>query len=673
MSAEPNAKYRKLQELRKSIPFASKSSLAAIIGHIRKQGLPDGGSSKDMRAANRQQLALFNGYGPLLQEEKLVMINGESCSLLFINLMSLLHGAYKRCLGFHQLLKSTLDKYTEPLHLMVYADEITPGNVLSHSPSRKLWCIYVSFEEFKHHSLSENGWLTLCLLRSDMASKVEAHLSQIVKVILLSIFCNNCCIGDVGLQLQEIDGTPVPKRLKMKLGCFIMDGQAQKLAWACKGDSGSRFCTLCSNIFQSHGSTEEEEELVNEISKHCRYRDLCLNSNTDILASWDRMSSRAASDMPKGEFKLWEQASGISWSSHALLACKELRHVMMPADQFCHDWMHGLLSNGVLCKGTFNLLQALDMWEVVQGYVEQWHLPHAVSNLKPSALFEAKRISKHKKSQKLNSTASELLCVLPILAHFARVACLPTGTHTQEIEAFLSLVLVVEILQACSYTSVQPAALLAAIERYLKLWVDLGWHMLKKHHWLLHLPTFLSKHHWLPNCFCMERKNKMISRHANIVQNTRSFERSLYEEVTTFELEKLSAVDCFATGVYLIDPKPLTKKLKALASAMWDDCQDTLQTFKAMGQHGCCTKGDVVLLQSAASKFDAGEVLVFLSHLGESLCVVKALQLQQLHPCHALWQEVDTLVAVPLHIVLLAAPFAKDHRGITTLTPWHLR
>ncbi|CAK8996686.1 Uncharacterized protein (Fragment) [Durusdinium trenchii] len=364
-----------------------------------------------------------------------------------------------------------------------------------------------------------------------MASKVEAHLSQIVKVILLSIFCNNCCIGDVGLQLQEIDGTPVPKRLKMKLGCFIMDGQAQKLAWACKGDSGSRFCTLCSNIFQSHGSTEEEEELVNEISKHCRYRDLCLNSNTDILASWDRMSSRAASDMPKGEFKLWEQASGISWSSHALLACKELRHVMMPADQFCHDWMHGLLSNGVLCKGTFNLLQALDMWEVVQGYVEQWHLPHAVSNLKPSALFEAKRISKHKKSQKLNSTAS----------------------------------------------------------------------------------------------------------------------------------------------VYLIDPKPLTKKLKALASAMWDDCQDTLQTFKAMGQHGCCTKGDVVLLQSAASKFDAGEVLVFLSHLGESLCVVKALQLQQLHPCHALWQEVDTLVAVPLHIVLLAAPFAKDHRGITTLTPWHLR
>ena len=121
----------------------------------------------------------------------------------------------------------------------------------------------------------------------------------------------------------------------------------------------------------------------------------------------------------------------------------------------------------------------------------------------------------------------------------------------------------------------------------------------------------------------------MISRHANIIQNTRSFERSLYEEVTTFELEKLSAVDCFATGVYLIDPKPLTKKLKALASAMWDDCQDTLQTFKA-------TKGDVVLLQSAASKFDAGEVLVFLSHLGESLCVVKALQLQQLHPCHAL-------------------------------------
>ena len=65
-------------------------------------------------------------------------------------------------------------------------------------------------------------------------------------------------------------------------------------------------------------------------------------------------------------------------------------------------------------------------------------LPHAVNKLKPSVLFEAKTIVKHKK-QKLNSTASELLCVIPILAHFVRVACLPTGTHTKKIEVFEGL------------------------------------------------------------------------------------------------------------------------------------------------------------------------------------------------------------------------------------------
>ena len=101
----------------------------------------------------------------------------------------------------------------------------------------------------------------------------------------------------------------------------------------------------------------------------------------------------------------------------------------------------------------------------------------------------------------------------------------------------------------------------------------------------------------------------MVSRHANIIHNTRNFERSLCEEVTTFELEKLSAVDCFATGVYLIEPRPLTKKPKALASTMWNDSKGTLQTFKAMGQHGCCTKRGVVLLRSTASEFDAGEIL----------------------------------------------------------------
>ena len=105
---------------------------------------------------------------------------------------------------------------------------------------------------------------------------------------------------------------------------------------------------LCSNIFQSRGSTEEEEELVNEASKYCKHSGLSLNTNRDILVSWDRMSYRAASGMADSEFKLWEQAAGISWSSQSVLACMQLRHVMMPADQFCHDWMHCLLSNQLL-------------------------------------------------------------------------------------------------------------------------------------------------------------------------------------------------------------------------------------------------------------------------------------------------------------------------------------
>lgn len=232
------------------------------------------------------------------------------------------------------------------------------------------------------------------------------------------------------------------------------------------------------------------------------------------------------------------------------------------------------------------------MWTIVKGYMEQWHLPHAVNNLKPSALFEGKRVSKHKKSKKLNSTASELLTILPILAHFVRVACLPTGMHTKEIQAFLYLVQVVEMLHVSSHTTVQPAAILAAVENSLKQWVEVGWHM--------------------------QRKNKMVSRHASIIHNTRSFERSLYEEVITYELEKLQKVDCFATGVYLLEPKALTKKLIPLVSSIWSFSKDTLQSFKAMGQYGYCAKGDVVLLQSVSSKFDAGEVLCFFHRMGKT-------------------------------------------------------
>ena len=73
-----------------------------------------------------------------------------------------------------------------------------------------------------------------------------------------------------------------------------MDGQAAKFSWSTKGDSGSRFCQQCANIFQlaDDNDNDAEDGSMSEIAKHCKFDQLHLVSDKEIFQSWDRMKER---------------------------------------------------------------------------------------------------------------------------------------------------------------------------------------------------------------------------------------------------------------------------------------------------------------------------------------------------------------------------------------------
>ena len=71
----------------------------------------------------------------------------------------------------------------------------------------------------------------------------------------------------------------------------------------------------------------------------------------------------------------------------------------------------------------------------------------------------------------------------------------------------------------------------------------------------------LSNHQCIPNTFCMERKNKMPGRIATLIQNLSNFEWSVYSEVVTLEMERLSDLDVFATEPGLLQAKSMVRKL----------------------------------------------------------------------------------------------------------------
>ena len=418
---------------------------------------------------------------------------------------------------------------------------------------------------------------------------------------------------------------------------------------------------------------EGEDGHLSEVSKFCKFTDLKLVSDSDIFKSWDRLMARHGS-IPTQEFKMWEQAAGIAFSPFAVLANQGLRKVLKPTQQNCWDWMHCFLSSGVMSIACYNLLHAIKQWDLLKGYVQQFQLPNHLKTIKLAPLFDDKRVAKHRKHHKMNATASELLTLCTILAHYVLGVCIPANACLEEAQVFLAANEMLDLLQNSWHGIVSPQQLLVAAENCLQRWKGLGWPMIKKHHWMLHFAQMLKNHACIPNCFCMERKNKVPARIASNMQNLKTFEHSLYSEVLTLEMERISDPDVFASCPALLNSTPLSKKLQPLAAEVFGQLQGAQASNHARIKYGSCSRGDVVYFSSqSANRFDAGQVFAFLCNHENHVCILNSFTLKKQCETFAEWEEGECLEAVPLAHLWVAVTFAKGRNKVTTLTPWAFR
>ena len=669
-------KLAKLSHLRKSVPYMSKSSLEQVLKFVKEEGVPELHSRKNMQEANQALTKQKTSSGPLLIDFDLVTLDGQTMPVQCTNLCTFLQLVYKQGGPWYQLLSKTMAQCQQKLHLVVYADEVTPGNALAPITARKVWAIYATIKEFHTHLQNADAWVTLCIVRSSTIANVDGHLSQLLKAILSHWF-NTCFLHLQGLQLEEpqdISAAKAYTRVFLHLGFFIMDGAAHKFALSMKGDSGSRFCSLCKNVFLAKGSQDEDGQVAT-ISSYTKHTDLQINQDVEIWDSWARMATRSTT-VSAAQFKKWEQACGITFSPHAILADRSLQEVVRPTKIIFHDWMHALLCQGVMSLCMYNLLEALDCWATLEGWLSCWHVPHAFHNFKPAALFQQKRVDKHKKSSKFSCTASELLTLLPLLDHFLDAIKAEDTAHKAAAHCFQDLVHLVELFQATWHHLATPDALAKQVEKCLATWKDLGWPMIRKHHWLLHVASNFANHGILPNCFSMERKNKVVGQLAAAIQNTTAMERSIMEELLAKEL---SISKPFDMSIGLLEPTRAPKKLWPYGLAIWphaaSHAQDMWTSFSARIQHNAtCSRGDAVLLQcTARPPFEAGIVVCFLSFQGEDVCIVHMFSLLSTGPKHCVWHDTEQQMAYPLNQVLAPVYWTQSTKGITTLTPFSAR
>ena len=145
--AEPRAaKLARVEALRTSVPYVSHSALAAILAAAQEAPLPK--ADRNTVREGRDRVAMTETpYGPLHQSMRIGGLDVE-----YQHPAAALYAFCSKSRAFSDLVRHTASTQpptpARPWHLLIYLDEISPGNQLAYTHARKTWGIYYSVLEF---------------------------------------------------------------------------------------------------------------------------------------------------------------------------------------------------------------------------------------------------------------------------------------------------------------------------------------------------------------------------------------------------------------------------------------------------------------------------------------------------------------------------------------------
>ena len=140
-----------LVDLRANIPFVSQSALVPVLRIAQAKDLPKIGRRAAAREARDKFIFKKTPYGPIHQVVPDKFGRRFEVQHPFAMMWHLCHTS----LAMTNLMKSLPpSSSSNPLSLVFYCDEVTPGNQLSYRNMRKVWAFYYSILQFGVAALS---------------------------------------------------------------------------------------------------------------------------------------------------------------------------------------------------------------------------------------------------------------------------------------------------------------------------------------------------------------------------------------------------------------------------------------------------------------------------------------------------------------------------------------
>ena len=189
MDPDRPSKLRKLENLRRCIPHASAAALSSLLEEVQRDGVPDLHNRNHFREAANTQLLSNGPYGSLLTTMDLRCKDGKMKQVGCVNPLALLYASVYQGGSMEKLFKrlfaETGSSVEKPWRIILYADEVVPGNVISYDNRRKVWVVYFSFMEFGQIRLqAEDAWFCVLAARSSDLQDVSGGISQVMAGVL---------------------------------------------------------------------------------------------------------------------------------------------------------------------------------------------------------------------------------------------------------------------------------------------------------------------------------------------------------------------------------------------------------------------------------------------------------------------------------------------------------
>ena len=404
-----------------------------------------------------------------------------------------------------------------PLHVVVYYDEVVPGNVLAPDNLRRSTLFYFSFLEFLDYmGHCDAAWVTLGLLRTTQVELVPGGLSEVLQIFMpnfLEVWPED---GIIFVFNDKPRLVRVHKEIK-----FLADIAGHKYVWGFKGISGLKACRKCSNVV----SKDAGDKLTREQRAHglvdiaeSDASKFVATTNQEIWDTADHLQAMATRPRSKTKLELEQKLMGWKHIENGLLQNVGLRAFAKPTNAHV-DRMHTFYSNGISNKeiGLFldscgKKVPGWSLRDFVQ-YARQWTRNHCRQE---ETWTSALRLKLLDRSGPYAGSASQCKCVIELLAAYGQTTLCDIADIAAELT---SLAAHSEVLREVSAFKkgwkdlahgpsdlhrLQQVHMQAFVHAYGKKEV------IPKHHEQFHLLEQLI----FVDCFSAERKNKLFKEEA---------------------------------------------------------------------------------------------------------------------------------------------------------------